>query len=446
MPVEQVPGFWDYLGQGIQKGVEMHRQNEAIAREEAHRKTAEAQAQASLIGNLFQSGAVDSSALQGALAGAGIQGAPVIASKAERRRNALAQGPDYIKNLPDEEKKDLGFTSEFQAAQEKAGTAEAGLASKKADLLQRYANGEDLNDQEAAVAGVMTKSDTELKKLNALDPYLGLTGERYIAGQMVGTGGRIDPANAKAVSEQAYTQYVQDRVKNGLGSLSPEQVAYTRQYFDRATENALIAQRKLDLDEYAAKTGRIHAEAARTQSGQNQSLQWFGKVTTAMDNLRKAQSDITKANPAVLVALDNPTLAQSPVVKGALAKYQQLEETIGAFRGAQGSLASGQVPGNLAELLNAADQIAQQGAGGAAGGTGAAAPPPGGRAGGASPAGSGRGAPPAGGASSAADPLAATVNMINSGKAKLSDAQALLKQGTITQAQFDEIKRRTTRK
>lgn len=440
MPVEQVPGFWDYLAQGIQRGVEQHRQNEAIQREEAHKKTAEAISQASLIGNLFQSGAVDSSALQGALTNAGVQGAPVIASKAERRRNVLAGGQSAIDALTDEEKKDLGFTSNVQAAQEKAATAEANLGSKKIDILNKYIGGEKLTDQEAAVAGVQQPDDMELKKLNALDPYLGLTGERYIAGQMVKTGGRIDPQNAAQVAENAYSTYVAERAANGLGSLSPEQVAYTRQYFNRAAENALIAQRKLDIDEYQATTGRIHAQAAKQTAGQNTSMQWFSKITTAMENVRKAQSDIIRANPAVQMALDNPALAQSPIIKGALDKYNQLQQAADAFRGAQGSLAQGQVPGNLSDLLNAADQFSTQGAGAAVGGGRTAPPSAGGRAGGAGPAGSGRGAPPAGGSAAPPDPAVAQgIQLLKTKKGTVAQLKEALKAGSITQVQYDAI-------
>lgn len=445
MPVEQVPGFWDYLGQGIQRGVEMHRQNEAIAREEAHKKTAEAQANAGLIGQLFQSGAVDSTALQGALTGAGVQGAPVIASKAERRRNILAQGQPAIDALSDEEKKDLGFTSDVQKATEKAQITGAGLEAKKGELLTKYLGGGQLSDQEAAGVGVMGAKDLELKRVSQLDPYLGGVGERYVAGQLLKNNGRIDPSSAQQVAENAYSQYVAERATNGLGALTPEQVAYTRQYFSRATENALIAQRKQDLEEYAAKTGRIHAEAAKNQAGQNTSLQWFGKVNTAMENVRKSMDDITKKNPAVLYALDNPALAQSPIVKGAIAEYQKHQATLEAFRSAQGALAQGQIPGNLADILSAADAVTTRGAGPAVAGAGTGAAPGGAGGappGGTSPAGGGRAGPSASGAPAAPDPLAGTVNMIVQGKATLENAKDLMTRGTITAAQYAEIERR----
>lgn len=452
MPVEQVPGFWDYLGQGIQKGVEMHRQNEAITREEAHKKTAEAQANAGLIGQLFQSGAVDSSALSGALTQAGVQGAPVIASKAEKRRSTLAGGQPAIDALSDEERADQGFKTRAEVAQEAAAKGTADVASKRNDILQRFATGGKLTDQEAEIGGVSNPDDRELKKLTQLDPYLGGVGERYVAGQMVKAGGRIDPAAAGATAESAYQTYVQERIQNGLGALNPEQVAYTKQYFNRATENALIEQRKRDLEEYAARSGRIHAEAAKSSAGQNQSLQWFGKVNTAMDNIRKAQADITKGNPTVLYALDNPQFV-TPINKGAIDRYKQLEATAEAFRGAQGALASGQIPGNLAELLGAADQVTAAGAGAAVGGggtgappAGAGGPPPAGRTGGpppaaTTPAGRGR-AGPAGpsGAPPSTDPVVAKfTGILKSRQGTPAQLKQAVAAGKITQAQYDAI-------
>lgn len=433
MPVEQVPGFWDYLGQGIMKGVEMHRQSEDKARAEAHAKTAEAQANAGLMSQLFQSGAIDNTQLQGALKAAGINPdqIQVMPNKAQQRRQILAGGDAALSQLTDEQKADLGFKTAAQTAQEKAAASGANMEVQKNDILAKYLQGEKLSDQELAATGLPSAQDRELKRLGAMDPYLDQLGGRYVAGVMVQNKGRINPGTAQQVAEQAYSNYVAERGQNGLGSLTPEQVAYTRSYFQRATENALIAQQKMDIDASQAGSQRIHANAAMAAANQNTNLKWFGQVNSAMENIRKAQSDLMKSNPALGPALDNPQLAQSPMVKGALQRYMELEQTAEAFRGAQGALANGQVPGNLSALLDAAGQIATQGAGPAA------APGAGAR---------GRGAPPAGApqqqgkpASASPDPIGATVDMIVQGKATLADAQALVSQGRITQTQYQQI-------
>lgn len=443
MPVEQVPGFWDYLGQGIMKGVEMHRQSEDKMRAEAHAKTAEAQASAGLMAQLFQSGAIDNTQLQGALKAAGINPdqIQVMPNKAQQRRQVLAGGDAALAQLTDEQKKDLGFTSAAQAATEgataataKAATSGANIEVQKNDILSRYLQGDKLNDQELAATGLPSAQDRELKRLGAMDPYLDQLGGRYVAGVMVQNKGRINPGTAQQTAEQAYANYVAERGQNGLGALTPEQVAYTRSYFQRATENALIAQQKMDIDASQAGSQRIHANAAMQAAGQNTNLKWFGQVNSAMENIRKAQSDLMRSNPALGPALDNPQLAQSPMVKGALQRYMELEQTAEAFRGAQGALANGQVPGNLSALLDAAGQIATQGAGPAgapgAGARGRGAPPPAG-----GPAQQGGARP----ASGSPDPIGATVDAIVAGRATLQDAQALVSQGKMTQQQYQQI-------
>lgn len=436
MPVEQVPGFWDYLGQGIQKGVAMHREDTQRAQEESHRKVAEAQGNAGLMTQLFNSGAVDSSQLQGALEKAGINPGTVQVqpNKAQRRRAVLAQGQSAVDALSDAEKEDLGFKSTAEIAGEKAKVSGANLEAQRNDLLSKYLAGDKLTDQEAQGVGVLSNSDMELKKLTQMDPYLGQLGERYVAGVMVQNKGRINPGTAQQTAEQAYTNYVAERSQNGLGTLTPEQVAYTRQYFNRATENALIAQQKMDIDKYQAESGRIHANAATAAAGMNTNLKWFSQMSTAMEGIRKAQADLMKANPALGPALDNPQLAASPMIKGALQRYQQLEQTAEAFRGAQGSLANGQVPGNLSALLEAAGGMMTQGAGPVGAPGGGVKPPAGGGKGG------GPGGPPPGPTGGMdAGKIDQMAQMLVSGQGSAQQLQAAVSQGALSKEQYDKI-------
>ncbi len=381
MPVERVPGFWDYLTQGVNKGLDQSRENQQIKREEARQN-------ATLMTHLFETGAVDSPDLQSGLAGVGIK-TPVQASKTERRRQIIAQGQGAVDALSDAEKEDLGFKTNAQKKIEAGQVSAADIEVRKNDALGRFMSGDKLNDQEREMFGFMSDSDRELKKLTAMDPYLGGLGERHVAGELIKNQGRIPKGGAAALAENAYANYVSERSTNGLGGLTPEQVAYTRSYFQRAAQNALIAQQKMDLEKYQAESGRIGANSQAQQRGLNSNLQWFGKITTAMDTVRKQQQDLLRANPALAVALDNPQLASSPMIKGAMERYSQLEQTAEAFRGAQGSLAEGNVPGNLGALLEAADGMVvppkPAGAGGQPGQPGAApaalakpaGPPPG---------------------------------------------------------------------
>lgn len=430
MPVERVPGFWDYLGQGVEKGLNNYKEGQAIKREEAR-------ANVGLMAQLFNAGAVDSGTLQGATNAVGLK-ANVLPSKAERRKSILDQGQGAIDALSDAEKEDLGFKTTAQRKIEAAQVSAADLEAKKNDALGRFMQGEDIPDDMREVIGVSTKSDRELKRLTQMDPYLGQLGERHVAGELIKNQGRIPKGGVQALAENAYANYVAERSANGFGGLTPEQITYTRSYFQRAAQNALIAQHKMDLEQYEAGTRRIGANAAASQRGENTHLQWFGKITTAMDNVRKQQQDLLKSNPALAVALDNPQLANSPMLKGAMERYLQLEQTAEAFRGAQGSLAEGNVPGNLSALLDAAGGMVQ-------------APP----AAGAKPAQSGQ---PAGAAAATPkpagpppgpnqqmgqpDPVEAAAQVLASGQGSAQALRAYVISGALSEDQYAKILQR----
>lgn len=347
MPVVFTPHF---LEEVLNKGVQGFQMGQGI---KANREQ-KAMGQASLVNELFKSGAVESPELQSALGNAGIK-VPVQASKTERRRKVLDAGQGAIDALSDDEKSELGFKTAAEKAIEGAKVSGANLEIRRNDALSKYMAGDDLDDNSREILGLTSKADREMKKLTQMDPILGQLGERHVAGELVKNQGRIGPGGVKTLAENAYANYVTERSEHGLGGLTPEQISYTRSYFQRAAQNALIAQHKMDLENKDAETRRIGANSMSAQRGENTNLQWFGKITAAKDAVRKQQQDLLRANPALAVALDNPALASSPMIAGALARYNQLEETGEAFRQAQGSLAEGNVPGNLGALLEAAN-------------------------------------------------------------------------------------------
>lgn len=433
MPVEQLPGFWDYLSQGLDKFAQQKQVNTTNARNAALDKRAAAGQGADLMTSLFNAGAVNSDQVGPAISA--VTGTPVTVNpnKAQQRRQLLAQGPDAIAALSDPQKQDLGFPTSTEQAQQGAAKSTALLDTQKTDLYGKYLQGDDLPQQTLDALGLQSKTDRELKRVSQIDPYLGSLGERYVAGELLKNQGRVPPGGANGVAENAYAKYVSERSANGLGSLTPEQVTYTRTYFQRATENALIAQHKMDIEQMDANT-------RQTAAGGSEAVKWFTQVNTALENVRKAQSDLMRANPALGAALDNPQLASNPMVSGALTRYNQLEQTAEAFRGAQGSLAAGNVPGNLSALLDAATQVVTAGApkaaagggGRQAGGRPGAAPPP---------------APPAGGPPGPnpitnGDPIEAAAQMLASGQGTSVQLQAMVSQGALTQDQYNKIMKR----
>jgi len=417
MPVEQVPDFWDYLGQGIQKGVQMHRETE-------DKKRAQAQANAGLMAQLFQTGAVDAPQLQGALGAAGIDPSQAIVqpNKAQKRRAVIAQGQGAVDALSDAEKEDLGFKTGAQKTIEQGQVSEATTVIKKNDVLGRYMNGEKLTDQEREATGLRGQDDIELKKLNQMDPYLGQVGERYVASQMVKGNGRIAPGTAKQVAEQAYADYVTERGQTGMGGLTPEQVQYTRSYFDRAVQNALIAQGKEDLQKYQAESGRIGANATatwRANQGGSESVKWAGVMNRGEETVRKAMADLQKDPMLGMISVlpaeaVQKMAASNPQFAAKLQQLEMLKQKSEAYRGALAELANGGVPGNLPMLLKDAESSATQGAS-------FNAPPPAGGGGGADPV------------------VQRAVQLLQSGQGTPAQLQEAVKAGKITQQQYNLI-------
>lgn len=402
MPVEQVPGFWDYLNQGIQRGVQ-------YSREDAANKQAEADKHASLMTQLYQAGATDSTSLSNAVAATGEKGVNILPSKAEQRKKILAT-PGGVDALTDEQRTDLGFPTLAEKKVADAQGATADVQTIKAKALIKFANGEDLTDNEGDLVGLGSKQDREINKLKTLDPYLGQVGDRFVAGAMNQNGGRIPPGGAQTISDKAYADYIGNRAQSGLPPMTPEQLQYTKTFMDKSVQNALIAQTRLDNDTITAEAARTHAGAARTQANDNEGIRWFGQLNTAVESLRKAQANLMRASPALAAALADPKLAAAPMIKGAYDQYNTYESQINALRIGQAALGNNTTPSNLTDLLAAAAQITNP-PGGAAGNI-AATPP---------------------------DPVQAAAERLVSGAATVQQLQKTMQEGRITPQMYNQI-------
>jgi len=425
MPVEQVPGFWDYLGQGIQRGVQMHNISE-------DKKRADAQANAGVMGQLFQSGAVDASQLQGALTAAGVSPKVVIQPNiAQQRRTVEAGGQAAIDALPDYMKSKLGYTTDAQKVTEQAKMSGEQLDILKNSEMKNYLTTGQMSPQGKKAWGMLSDSDEEMKKLTQMDPYLKNQGELYVAGVMNASGGRIDPKNATQMGETAYANYVAARGQHIPGVMSPEQVQNTRMYFQKAVDNALIAQRDYDIkkqnatsEQTRAGADMVHANAAKAAAANNPQMRWFTQITTALEDVRKSQQDLLKESPGLINALGDPKLASSPMMIGAVTRYNALEQQAKAFKQGQSDLSRDQVPGNMNQLLDAASAngTTQRGVVPAAPATGNGPP---------------AGAPPQGGT----PPIDVNraVQIIMSKQGTLEGLRSHVAVGKMSQQQFDQI-------
>jgi hypothetical protein len=421
------PNFWDAFTGSMVRSHENYRedQREKRAKEERdkERERTQKNQDLGLLTELFRSGDIDAGVLNGRLASAGITGGttqaggfpgmpavdvplPVVQkSKHQRRREALAQGQPFIDQMSDDEKAELGFTTTVEKKIQGAKVAEADVATRRAEALNRFMSGEDIKDEEREVLGVLSRQDRQLQQLAKIDPILGEMGERYVAEQMLTTNGVIPRGGAKAIADAAYNKFIQERAQQ-FGTMSPEQTEAARTYFSRAVANALIAQKKMELDQFNSQTARIGANASQQRAGASQELQWFGKITGAVESLRKAQNDLMRGSPGLSAALGDPKLAASPLVKDAVERYNVLEQQIEALKGSQAQLANGEIPQNIATAVGAAEQVM-----------------------------AGRNTPQA-----ANDPVVAqAVNLLKTKKGTIPMLQEAVKLGRITQAQYQQI-------
>lgn len=426
-------GFWDQFTRGYEKNMDEYREKKREERARTERKDAQ---ELGLMTQLFQSGDVNAETYNQRLAKSGITGGtarvggipgvmpgadvplPVVQkSKAQRRREILAQGPEAVSALSDAEREDLGFKTSTQQRIEAGEAAQADVIARKSQAITRFMSGEQLSDAEREVTGIMSASDRQMQQMAKLDPLLTDLGERYVADQVIQRGGEIPAGQAASIADAAFNKYIQERAQQ-FGTMVPEQVQAARTYFSRAVQNMLIAQKKAQIEDFNSRTARIGANAGATRAQQSQELQWFGKITGAVESLRKAQNDLMRSSPGLSAALGDPSLAQNPLMRDAVARYNQLEEQIEGFKGVQAGLANSEIPQNLQGALQMADQISQQGTVGAP----VKAPVK----------------PPAGGAPPQVN-IQAAVDLLVSGKGTVQQLQQAVTAGVMTQEQANQI-------
>lgn len=418
-----VPNFWDHFLGGYQKAEDEYKQNK--------RRTEDASL--GLMTELFKSGDVNAEDLNKELAARGItqinratgQPTPVVQkSRAQRRREVLAV-PGGVDQLSDPEREELGFKTTTQQKIEKGQAAEADVATRRADAIGRFMNGERINDQEREVLGVMSPEDRALQQMAKADPLLNELGERYVMGFVAtNMGGAIKPGMAKEVAEGAYNKYIQERAQQ-FGTMTPEQTQAAKSYFERAVQNMLIAQKKLEIENYNSQTARMGATNAAARVGQNQQMQWFSRINSAVETLRRQQQDLLKSSPGLGTALGDEKLAQNPLVAGAVARFNALDQQINALKQAQGELANDGIPGNIQVVLGAADQVLSNQPEAGKTSPGAHQAPRGGAA--------QQGAPAPG------VNIAGMAQALVQGQGTPAQLQELVRAGTITQAQYNQI-------
>lgn len=390
--VIEVPSIWDYLGQAIDRGVGAYQKRKGEQRDQA-------QYEAGVVNQLMQQGQISAEDAAPYLQKVGVT-AKITPNKVERKNKALAT-PEATAALTPEQRVDLGIPTQNELTIQGGQAAQAGKQIQEADIWKRYANGEDLSDQEATAIGVPTGAEREAKRLMQQDPILTNTAERFIDQTITQSGGRINPANASHYGEAAYNAYIQSRMANGMGALNPKDATYARQFFDQALMNRLVQQRKLDIDAEQARSAREGRQMARED-------RMFQALTGAIESARKQLDDYTTNNKAAIALLSVATpeaMQRDPNIRQTKQTLDKLNKRIQNLQSVQASAAMGKLPASAIQLLQPVDIGVDN--------------------------------PPAPGSSGVN--ISGMADAIRQRKATLNDAKALVSSGKMTSEQYNQL-------
>ena len=389
----QVPSIFDYLGQGIQQGVQDYHQ----AKAENDRKDAE---QANFMGSLLQSGAIDSDTFN---ANPLVQkmGVKVAPTTFEMKRKIAASpdvDPSSGKPWTPEQRSYAGLKPvEVQNAE----IASAKTSLNLDDIKQRYAKGEDVNETEAAAIGLPTKETLQEGRQVAQSQYMSTVGKSYLDAALgpvqSANAGRIPTGGWQAIAGQAYDKFAADRAAHGLPPMPQAQSYFTTQLLDRYNEQ-VVNDAKMRA---AQNAGRNSLDPTDRR---------IAAWTNIIESRRKQLDDLISGDKLLQFKLQDPGSAKDPNVL----KFNAISKSIDDATNSQMLLAGGVVDRETAGLL----------------GVGTAAPTN-------SPGPVGSSTPPKVQASGA--DVQGIIDAIKGKQASLSDAQKLVTAGKLTQSEFQQV-------
>jgi hypothetical protein len=434
MPVQQVPGLFDYIGQGLSNVAGNIQNSRDTADAKSARDQEQARRDAQFLMTAVQSGAIDSDTANATDVAKG-QGLHFQPSTAELRRKILAN-PTGMGGEPGGTPDASGIGQPYSAPtpwspdqRSVAGLPSASALSGEAlqgkvnDIKQRYlADPKSVSDSEAKVAGLPTASDTAISERTKLDPVIQTAAQKYVAQTMNSTmsSGTIDPSTpqglrqlrrqSSTLSAGAYRQYMADAKTSGdQVALDPKNQGYIKTFFDAEVESQISK----------AEDQVIRTKALTPQKTEMTNIDWYKQMTDTSSKL-DAEIKAERSDPATIAAMTakNKTPDQQRMADGLHAK----EMDVIAYRQAGLAFVSQKAnPEVIRQSLTA--QLEKNRAGSTAPGAPAAT--------GAKPAPVARGATP--------DQIQAVIGRVKAGQASVSDVQALVRAGTITAQDFQTI-------
>lgn len=355
-----VPSFWDYLGQGVQKGFEGFQG-------ERDRRRQEAMQNFSVMNQLFQSGAVDNSSLQEAAQRIGVT--TPIAPNAPQMRRTIMNAPEQDLNIQVPMPGVMGATAAMpQPAVRVRGRDSftddqrrfAGLPTslelgteafqrRQLDIRNRALNGDTISDEEAIAAGIQPAWQIDAEKRKAIDPTTTSAAERYAAG-IVNRIGRIPQGNIEGLADQAFSQWMRDREGAKIGTLTPQESQYARSFFSAAVRDLWMQQQGLDIQRMNADTNRLNA--GNRSGGLN-----IPQMVNALSRISEGQTKVAEnmlqgPMKSIIPFYANQSPEQIPeAYRTAVQAYNDAKARAEQYKNASALFASGHITPEQAQAL-----------------------------------------------------------------------------------------------
>jgi hypothetical protein len=447
MPVQQVPGLFDYIGQGLSNVAGNIQNSRDTADAKSARDQEQARRDAQFLMTAVQSGAIDSDTANATDVAKG-QGLHFQPSTAELRRKILAN-PTGMGGEPGGTPDASGIGQPYSAPtpwspdqRSVAGLPSASALSGEAlqgkvnDIKQRYlADPKSVSDSEAKVAGLPTASDTAISERTKLDPVIQTAASKYVSQTMNSTlsSGSLDPTTpqglrqlrrqSSTISAGAYKQYMADAKASGdQVALDPKNQGYMKTFFDAEVEKQI----KETTDT------AIRMKSVTPQKTDMTPLDWSKQMREGADDADKTVSELQK-NPLYLMAATSKDPSKlPPAAQQVMAQIHQKEMEAIAYRKAGRAFMSSKVDPAVIQRALTTELDGISGQSSAGGATAPVTPGASQRAGGA-----GTRVQPATGTDPAI--LKEMAARVSSGKATIADVRTAVAAGQITSQDFATV-------
>lgn len=301
MAIQRIPSFFDYLGQGIENYTDSRERRQDREMRARQAKLSEL----SFLSSLYGQGALPSGSLQEQINSSGLGLPPVtVQPSAAERRTQILNRPDVNVEVPGAP---IGTRVKIKGSD--TATDDERVAAGLPSMQERVKSAIDIKKGQAELGTV--ERTTKDKQLEDAAP-------RFVSGVM----GKMGPAarsNPEAAAEAAFGEYKAMLSKSKFGGLPPADEPYARAFFSKAVRDAIMEERKLEVQE------RIAANRATAQDFR------FRQLVTLRESARKELDDMeSNSRFGQIVALyKGQPLEQVPVsFRGLMQAHMERENYI----------------------------------------------------------------------------------------------------------------------